>query len=603
MVTSRTVEAVLLQQTEDGPTVVRRFSRQRSLAQQNRAGLPTHTPDGESEGSSDDFTIQFGDTPGGGSEMFLNSEFAVDAKDDRTGVAAPTAFDFELADILAECRDAGYADPVVAFAVGSADAVQLELRVPSEGKKKRPDRSKLVKLLKQQHDGPVDEERAAFIAMTSSDDGEWRFLAIIPRAQDAITTTLQALKSRKDQRMPAVRLMDTETSLYLGLARSALKMHRELPEINSSDDEEAPPKRQPSPNEPRMSLVVRAGVEDTIVMFLRDDAPMFVERLRSLTSLDAPETICSRILLQQDEYGVGEVHHVFVLSADRERELVGSFKMFFPDACVERLGDHVPAPPAGFSSEGAGTTFVPASAVGARMLGSNRYEGAFEPVNLILRKYTRRAPKLPFTWHIAAMTVLMFASLFFFGIRYASQQHDIAEYEEKLREYPPSLADTDIRELQSRIDSLRGTSQRYLRALDVLDTLMVGSDRWSRALEKTSNGTASVSGIWVDSWRPVGKQQVRLNGNATSRDRVVRLAERMDGHIEALTFSEIREWPVYSFVIDITLPDQLPEAAEYLRERAREIESARVVDHQDRQSADERTSQTPVSRTSLSTSR
>ena len=592
MVTSRTVEAVLLHQTEDGPAVIRRFSRQRALQQAN---VPT-TPNLEGEDSSEDFTIQFGDAPGG-SEMFLSSEFSVDGNEE--GSTLPVPFDFELADILSECRDAGYADPVVAFAVGSNEVVQLEMHVPTDEKKKRPDRGKLLKLLKQQHDAPFDEERVSFIAMTSSDEGEYRYLAVIPREHDVVSETLRVFKTRKEQRMPAVRLMDTESNLFLGLARSALKLHQELPEIVADDEEAGDEKSQvtrPSldPDEPRTSLVVRAGVEDTIVMFMRGDAPMYVERLRSLTSLDAPETICSRILLQQDEYGVGEVHHVFVLSQDREGELVESFKMFFPDACVERLTDHVPAPPSGFSADISGCTFVPASAIALRTLSAPRYEGAFEPVNLVKRRYTRRAPKLPFTWHVAVLSVLLFVSVFFFGIRFASQQYTILDYEQRLRSHPPTLADADIHALQARIDSLRGTSSRYLHALNVLDTLMVGCDRWSRTLEKTSSGTASVSGIWVESWRPVGQNTVRLNGNATARDRVVRLAERMEGHIESLTFSEIRDWPVYSFVIDIPLPDELPEAASYLRDHV-DTETGHIVDHP----VDGHNGETPVSRTSF----
>lgn len=591
MVTSRTVEAVLLHQTEDGPAVIRRFSRQRALEQTGQGAIPT-TPDLEAEDSSDDFTIQFGDAPGG-SEMFLTSEFGADGADERGDV--PTPFDFELADILAECRDAGYPDPAVAFAVGSNEVVQLEMHVPSEGKK-RPDRNKLLKLLKQQHDAPFDEERVSFISMTSSDEGEYRFLAVVPRSHDAVTETLKAFRTRKDQRMPAARLLDSEATLFLGLARSALKLHREVPELDA-DDSEKPASPALDPDEPRTSLIVRAGVEDTIVMFLRGDAPMFVERLRSLTSTDAPETICSRILLQQDEYGVGDVHHVFVLSQDRESELVETFETFFPDACVERLTDHIPPPPSGYSTDISGFTFVPAAAAALRILSTQRYDGAFEPVNLIMRRYTRRAPKLPFTWHVAVMSLLLFVSVFFFGIRFASQQYTIAQYQEKLRSHPPILVDEDINALQSRIDSLRGTSERYLHALNVLDTLMIGSDRWSRTLEKTSSGTAAVNGIWVESWRPVGQRQVRLNGNATARDRVVRLAERMDGHIESLTFSEIRDWPVYNFVIDIPLPEALPEAAEYLRERVLG-ETAHVVDQHDDGRDDDRTG-IPVSRTSL----
>jgi len=49
---------------------------------------------------------------------------------------------------------------------------------------------------------------------------------------------------------------------------------------------------------------------------------------------------------------------------------------------------------------------------------------------------------------------------------------------------------------------------------------------------------------------------------------VVQLAERMGGELQALTFSEIREWPVYSFTMLVPLKAELPEAAKYLRELA-----------------------------------
>lgn len=564
MVTSRTVEAVLLHTGEDGPVAVRRFTRHRASASR-MTELDFQTPGTESQNTGDDFTIQFGDLPSGGSEMFLGSEFAgLDGSGDE-GSHAPASFDSELSDILAECRDAGYHDPTVAFAVGTSEITQLEMRLPADGRK-RPDRSRLVKLLTAQHDGPVDEERVGFVAMTTSEEGEMRFLALIPRTNDSVSATLAALKSRKDARMPAVRLVDTEITLYLGLARMALRMHREVPRLEPAGDADAD--EAPSSLSPPTTLVVRAGADDTLVMFLRGEAPMYVERLRSLTSTDSPDTICSRILLQQDEYGVGEVQHVLVLSTDREGELVESFKLFFPDAIVERLAEHVPSGSEIVESDG-GRAIVPASAAGLRITGGTRQEGAFEPVNFVISKYTRRAPRLPFTWHVAAMSALLFLSVFFFGARYASMTFDISGHQQRLREYPPQIQETDIRALQTRIDSLRGTSSRYLHALDVLDTLMVGSDKWSRALEETARGTSSVAGIWVETWRPAGSERVRLSGNSTSRDRIVRLAERMDGHIESLSFSEIRDFPVFSFVIDIPLSDELPEAAVYLREQAR----------------------------------
>ncbi|MCH6579526.1 MAG: hypothetical protein IH802_04090 [Nitrospinae bacterium] len=85
------------------------------------------------------------------------------------------------------------------------------------------------------------------------------------------------------------------------------------------------------------TLIVRAGAEDTLVLFLQDDTLQQSENLRSLTAYEAPETICSRVLLLQDEYGIGEVQHGLLLSEEREDDLIESFEMFFPEARVESL--------------------------------------------------------------------------------------------------------------------------------------------------------------------------------------------------------------------------------------------------------------------------
>ena len=85
-------------------------------------------------------------------------------------------------------------------------------------------------------------------------------------------------------------------------------------------------------------------------------------------------------------------------------------------------------------------------------------------------------------------------------------------------------------------------------------------------MERTARESASVPGIWIETWKENG-DQLELIGSATHRDQVVRLAARMDGIIQSLSFSEIRDWPVYSFELTIAAPQELPEAARYLREQ------------------------------------
>src|SRR5690625_7881717 len=68
MVTSRTVEAVLLQPTDEAPVILRRFTRQRGDELGTKMGAAaSHHPDlAEDTTVDDDFTIQFGGSQPGG---------------------------------------------------------------------------------------------------------------------------------------------------------------------------------------------------------------------------------------------------------------------------------------------------------------------------------------------------------------------------------------------------------------------------------------------------------------------------------------------------------------------------------------------------------
>jgi hypothetical protein len=137
-------------------------------------------------------------------------------------------------------------------------------------------------------------------------------------------------------------------------------------------------------------------------------------------------------------------------------------------------------------------------------------------------------------------------------------------YRYELSHFPEETIESNTALLQSRIDSLKSQTVGFMRSLDILDSLLVGSDVWSRALEKTASVSADVRGIWIERWREEG-EFLRLEGNATDRNEVVAFATQSDATIETLQFSEIRGWPVYSFSMRRRIPKELPKAAVYLR--------------------------------------
>ncbi|MDX1740379.1 MAG: hypothetical protein R3178_03760 [Rhodothermales bacterium] len=583
-ISGRSLHAVLIQDGPDGPEVIRRFARQ--LASSS-VGADVELPGTMNEALDDDspvgdFTIQFGNGGSSGSELFLSSEFqgveGATSNDDGGGtVAAPLeTFDMEVSDILTECAEAGFPDPFVAFCVSSSHVTSVELQIAQEaGSKKKQesdddkiDAGVLIELLSAQLDSEIDQERVAFLPMTRSDGGMRRRLAILAKNADPVAGTLMAMRDRK-VRMPAVRLMDSEVSVYFGMARAAYYLSAADHQVHSEDEDPDGYAPTPSPADmgPRKTLVVRAGSEDTLVMFLQDDELLHYESLRSITTYDAPETICSRVLLLQDEYGVGDVQHVLLLSDDREDAIVESFKMFFSDTKVESIRRYLPK----FESDGQETASPSnaalAVAVALRLVNDELYQGAFEDVNLLPKKLLRRRIKLPVTWHVFALYGALFITVVFFVGRFFTVESEIRARKYKVEQFSKEVAYADPLVLQARVDSIKAITRGYRRALDVLDSLLIGSDVWSRSLEMTNREAAVVKGIWVDRWRPDEGNVVILTGNATSRDRIVSLAERLDGQINELTFSEIREAPVYTFEMRVPLKVELPEAARYLREQ------------------------------------
>ena len=173
-------------------------------------------------------------------------------------------------------------------------------------------------------------------------------------------------------------------------------------------------------------------------------------------------------------------------------------------------------------------------------------------------------------WQVWASFVLLFGLSLFFVARYMAQQDEIEMAELRLAQYSPEEIERSVGSLEGRIDSIQARIDGFILALDVLDSLLVGSDKWSRQMENTARETASVPGIWVENWVDQ-KSTLELSGNATSRDQIVRLATRLDGVIESVSFSEIRDWPVYSFQMTVPVSTELPEAARFLREQAASV--------------------------------
>ncbi len=588
-VTSAAVHGILVREAGDQYGVLRPFTRQRSVFDAEVPDLAGLTPEGEGTVGEDDITVQFGGASAGmtADDLFLDSEFS-----DLTGIETPesefqtqapkkqaTPVVFELKDILDECEAAGHERPPTAFCLTQPDVEYVELVVAADKKEKaekdkkagKKDRKKeegdaagpsgfpvvkrdrLLAQLAEEYDDPFEKERVAFLPMTPR-DGQQRFLAVVPAPEESLAESLELLREQSGMRAVPFRSVDAEVPVLVGLTRWAFPV-------------------EPHEN----TAIVRVGGDDTLVMLLQGRTLHHVEHMRNVSTFDGPDTICSRVLLQQDVQGVGTVHNVVVLSDERENELVQGFGAFYPDARVGALRgglvERGVVPPG--SDVGLPAQTVPAVGMALRTLMERRKDSPFYDVNMLPKRLRRRRRKLNVSvaWHTLVAGVLLFFSVLFFVGLYFSQQGDIAEAQTRVDAYPDEI-DLSGPALQAQIDSLQNAYLRINNTLNVIDSLLVGSDKWSRGLARTARATASSGGVWVNTWTP-SALGLKVSGAATSRAQVVQFAERMDGSIQQVTFSQIREYPVYNYVLDAPVREELPEVARYLREQADVAEASR----------------------------
>ena len=83
-------------------------------------------------------------------------------------------------------------------------------------------------------------------------------------------------------------------------------------------------------------------------------------------------------------------------------------------------------------------------------------------------------------------------------------------------------------------------------------------------MSNVTRATASTGRVWIESWWPQGSK-LRLKGHALDRLTIVELARRLNAPIEVINYEDIGEHRVYTFEMITTIPEEMPEVANFLR--------------------------------------
>lgn len=582
-VTSETIEAALLKQTGDRISVIKRFSRPR-IAVSHLGGatsLATVLP-GLKSSEDADYTLQVGDGATGATD-FVPAEFSnfgtrSDSRKAAEEIAAQSQthpFSSQLKEILQECKALGFGHVDLAFCLAPPDVNYVELKLPlgeirsgtkskARGRKQqtepdgqsqsattdeiasRPlsaaDVKRLLQILPEHHPGTIEAERVAFVPLTSTSEHR-RILAIVGDPTDPVGSTLKLLHERSAGGATTTpRFVNAEASTYLALFE-----------------------RNARPEASERSAIIRVGSEDTLVLFFEGTALSHIERLRSLSVFDLPETICSRVILQQDEKKIGDIHSLYLVDGSRSDKLLSAFRQYFPDAAVEPFkglfgNEEFELP----ESEEEPIRGAVLPAISVALAGVQQWPQALRD-NLLPRELSKKQRAgIGFEWHTLAAGLLV-AVLLFVGIgRFVLSAQQIQDEREDLRLNPPTLPPENPDLLQLRVDSLANAYTTYTRALNVLDSLLVGSDQWIQSLALVNRTVTSAGNTWLTKWTPENGA-LRLNGSSLSRLSIADLSRRLDAAIEQVTFEDIGNRRVFNFEMVTVIPAEMPSASLYLR--------------------------------------
>lgn len=562
-VTPQTLEAVLIRSTDAGPQLRHRVVRPRLRLDTSGTGDDfSNVLPGMKSSDEIDFTLEVG---GGGTELELDDESLGSLNRNGYNGEGAKPFSSQLREILAECQSQGYDTPDLAFCVDAPDVAYVEVvlgpdELESSGASfdslwervqflmsgMSAEKRVLLRALRARYPSPFDPARVAFLPLTADEDGGARYLALVPTAEESVTSTLRMLASTDEAAEYSRRLLDAEASVLADVVATRLPVA-----------------------EDQNTAVVRVGSEDTLLLFFTGTQLRHVDRLRSLTSFDPAETICSRVLLHQDEAKIETIDHVLLSGGPRDERLTDGFAAFYPEATVYTLHELLSDDAISLTASVDGSLTPDsglAMAVGLHLLETP--DDTVSPANLFGPvQRTRRRARSGFAWHTGVMLVLLFGVSLFFGWRYMERQQEMHDLQQRLTFSPVPVLDLTPEALKLRVDSLNAVHSKYSRALYVLDSLLVGSDEWSRTIERTAEQTRAIDGLWFDNWN-IDASTIQLQGHALRRSNLAALARNLDGTIEELKFTDIQGVRAYPFTVRIPRDIRLPEVTVKLREDA-----------------------------------
>ena len=303
-----------------------------------------------------------------------------------------------------------------------------------------------------------------------------------------------------------------------------------------------------------VSVIIYVGVEFTRLIFMRGDhfyqfAPILGE---GYDSPNLQNTVYSRLLLEQDNLAIPRIHRI-ILAGESKRI---AFRDFLIQQLPEQEVEYLLAPRLDTTELTAEeqdmlSEYAVPIGVAWRVLEPNN--PLVYKVNLLPAEIREGQRVFKLAWHGYLLMLLLFLSTLFFTWQIGQKSRDIRELRDVLTLKEGQRAENQT--LAGSIQTLQEQLGRYKTSLALYDSLVPGSERWSKVLTQVSHGVEDLNSIWLSDFTAGQEGLIKINGYTVYRTRIPRLATLFDNSLlKEVNVQAIRDQTVYKYNIEVPSP-------------------------------------------------
>jgi Tfp pilus assembly protein PilN len=263
-------------------------------------------------------------------------------------------------------------------------------------------------------------------------------------------------------------------------------------------------------------------------------------------------TVYSRLLLEQDNLAIPRIHRIILAGQSRR---IG-FRDFLLQQLPDQEVDYLLTPrldASELSSDDQEMISEWAVPIGAAWKLLDQANHNVYRINLIPADVREGQRVFKLAWHGYALMLLLFVSTLFFTWSVSSKSREIRDLRDALTLKEGQRAENQT--LSSSIQALQEQLQRYKVSLALYDSLVPGSERWSKVLTQLSHGVEDLNSIWLSDFTIAQDGVMRMNGFTVYRTRIPRLATLFDNSLlKEVNVQSIRDQTVYRYNIEVPVP-------------------------------------------------